>query len=54
MHPGDLRGLAKDTANSSGGFHDKLHAHFEELTQLDIPENEALELVLEQFVLIFD
>ena len=55
---GDLRDLAKDMANSSSDFHDKLHAHFEDeitkLTQLDIPKNEALELVLEQFALIFD
>ena len=36
----------------------KIHAHFEDeitkLTQLDIPEGEALELVAEQFTMIFD
>ena len=45
-------------ANSLADCHDKIHAHFEDkitkLTQLDIPESEALELVSEKFVLIFD
>ena len=39
------------------GIYDKIHAHFEDeitkLTQLDIPESEALELVSEQFILIY-
>ena len=50
--------MARDMASASSDFHDKLHAHFEDeitkLTQLDIPENKALELVTEQFSLIFD
>ena len=58
MPLGDLHGLVKDMANSLSNFHDKLHAHFEDeitkLRQLNIPENEALELVSEQFALIFD
>ena len=55
---GELRDMARDMASASSDFHDKLHAHFEDeitkLTQLDIPENEALELVTKQFSLIFD
>ena len=45
-------------SNSSSDFHDKLYAYFEDeikwLTQLDIPENEVIGLVSEQFALIFD
>ena len=55
---GELQDLARDMAARSADFHDKIHAHFEEkikkLTQLDIPESEALELVSEQFALVFD
>jgi hypothetical protein len=55
---GELREMARDMASASIDFHDKLHAHFEDeitkLTQLDIPDAEALELVTEQFTLVFD
>ena len=55
---GVLRDLARDMASSSNDFHGKIHTHFEDeitkLTQLDIPESKALELVSEQFALIFD
>ena len=48
---GELQDLEKDMANSPADFHDKIHAHSEDeitkLTQLDIPESEALELVSE-------
>ena len=58
MSVGDLRELAKDMDNNLANFHGKIHTHCEDeitqLIQLEILENKALELVSEQFALIFD
>ena len=55
---GELRDLAKDMANSSIDSNERIHAHFDDemtkLTQLEIPESEALQLVSEQFGLVID
>ena len=58
LRAGELWDLARDMASSLADFHDKIHAHFEDeimkLTQFDIPESKALELVSKQFTLIID